>query len=202
MPENSLMPTEKNPDTRRRIMDIFFGLLEKRSLDKITVRQICQEAGVNRQTFYYHFGSMDDFLTECMNTAFTGVLGESNVPLRWEDGLYKLLTALRGSKNIIHNIFFSSYRGNLENFMNDYARAILMKAVSECAKRNQIQVSEADQIIVARFYRYVFVGLLIQYIQDDMAEKPEAIMRRCHRIMDYQLDRILIRLAENPDKGR
>ena len=158
MPENSLMPTEKNPDTRRRIMDIFFGLLEKRSLDKITVRQICQEAGVNRQTFYYHFGSMDDFLTECMNTAFTGVLGESNVPLRWEDGLYKLLTALRGSKNIIHNIFFSSYRGNLENFMNDYARAILMKAVSECAKRNQIQVSEADQIIVARFYRYVFVG--------------------------------------------
>ena len=86
--------------------------------------------------------------------------------------------------------------------MNDYARAILMKAVSECAKRNQIQVSEADQIIVARFYRYVFVGLLIQYIQDDMAEKPEAIMRRCHRIMDYQLDRILIRLAENPDKGR
>ena len=99
MPENSLMPTEKNPDTRRRIMDIFFGLLEKRSLDKITVRQICQEAGVNRQTFYYHFGSMDDFLTECMNTAFTGVLGESNVPLRWEDGLYKLLTALRGSKN-------------------------------------------------------------------------------------------------------
>jgi AcrR family transcriptional regulator len=202
MPENSLMPTEKKPDTRRRIMDIFFGLLEKRSLDKITVRQICQEAGVNRQTFYYHFGSMDDFLTECMNTAFTGVLGESNVPLRWEDGLYKLLTALRGSKNIIHNIFFSSYRGNLENFMNDYARAILMKAVSECAKRNQIQVSEADQIIVARFYRYVFVGLLIQYIQDDMAEKPEAIMRRCHRIMDYQLDRILIRLAENPDKGR
>ena len=202
MPENSLMPTEKNPDTRRRIMDIFFGLLEKRSLDKITVQQICQEAGVNRQTFYYHFGSMDDFLTECMNTAFTGVLGESNVPLRWEDGLYKLLTALRGSKNIIHNIFFSSYRGNLENFMNDYARAILMKAVSECAKRNQIQVSEADQIIVARFYRYVFVGLLIQYIQDDMAEKPEAIMRRCHRIMDYQLDRILIRLAENPDKGR
>ena len=202
MPENSLMPTEKNPDTRRRIMDIFFGLLEKRSLDKITVRQICQEAGVNRQTFYYHFGSMDDFLTECMNTAFTGVLGESNVPLRWEDGLYKLLTALRGRKNIIHNIFFSSYRGNLENFMNDYARAILMKAVSECAKRNQIQVSEADQIIVARFYRYVFVGLLIQYIQDDMAEKPEAIMRRCHRIMDYQLDRILIRLAENPDKGR
>ena len=30
-------------------------LLEKKTLDKITVKDITDDCGVNRQTFYYHF---------------------------------------------------------------------------------------------------------------------------------------------------
>ena len=48
--------------TKEAIAQAFEGLLEKRSIDKITVKDIVAECGVNRQTFYYHFRDIYDLM--------------------------------------------------------------------------------------------------------------------------------------------
>ena len=48
--------------TKEAIAQAFEGLLEKRSIDKITVKDIVTECGVNRQTFYYHFRDIYDLM--------------------------------------------------------------------------------------------------------------------------------------------
>lgn len=42
-------------------------LLEKKEYDFITVKEICQKAGVNRTTFYLHYESLDDLLVETID---------------------------------------------------------------------------------------------------------------------------------------
>ena len=42
-------------------------LLEKKDYEFITVKEICQIAGVNRSTFYLHYEKMDDLLEETVN---------------------------------------------------------------------------------------------------------------------------------------
>ena len=39
-------------------------LLEKKEFEFITVKEICEKAGVNRTTFYLHYESMEDLLME------------------------------------------------------------------------------------------------------------------------------------------
>ena len=39
-------------------------LLEKKEIDNITVKEICEKAGVNRSTFYLHYETIDDLLLE------------------------------------------------------------------------------------------------------------------------------------------
>ena len=39
-------------------------LLEKKDFEFITVKEICQKAGVNRSTFYLHYESVNDLLQE------------------------------------------------------------------------------------------------------------------------------------------
>ena len=39
-------------------------LLEQKDYDRITVKELCQKAGVNRTTFYLHYGSMNELLEE------------------------------------------------------------------------------------------------------------------------------------------
>lgn len=41
--------------TRQAIMDSFLRLLEKKPFAKVTVRDIVEECGVNRTTFYYYY---------------------------------------------------------------------------------------------------------------------------------------------------
>jgi len=39
-------------------------LLEKKDFEYITIKEICQEAGVNRSTFYLHYENTRDLLEE------------------------------------------------------------------------------------------------------------------------------------------
>ena len=46
-----------------RLMDeAFLCLLEKKSIDFISVKEICKKAGVNRSTFYLHYDNIADLL--------------------------------------------------------------------------------------------------------------------------------------------
>ena len=42
-------------------------LLEKKDLEYITIKKICNKAGVNRSTFYLHYESINDLVDEAMN---------------------------------------------------------------------------------------------------------------------------------------
>ena len=48
-----------------RLMDTaLLTLLEKKEFSFITVKEICEKAGVNRSTFYLHYENMNDLLAE------------------------------------------------------------------------------------------------------------------------------------------
>ena len=41
-------------------------LLNKKDLEFITVKEICEKAGVNRSTFYLHYETINDLIEECI----------------------------------------------------------------------------------------------------------------------------------------
>lgn len=42
-------------------------LLNKKEFEYITVKEICEKAGVNRSTFYLHYETINDLLSECID---------------------------------------------------------------------------------------------------------------------------------------
>ena len=46
--------------------EAFLALIEKKDFSYITVKEICQTAGVNRSTFYLHYETVGDLLSESM----------------------------------------------------------------------------------------------------------------------------------------
>lgn len=49
--------------------DALLILLEKKEYDYITIKDICEKAGVNRSTFYLHYQNIDDLLVETIENA-------------------------------------------------------------------------------------------------------------------------------------
>ena len=53
--------------TAARMDEAFLTLLAKKDFEYITVKEICEVAGVNRSTFYLHYETMSDLLSESIS---------------------------------------------------------------------------------------------------------------------------------------
>ncbi len=73
----------ETPAARQRILDAFWNQLDQATLHELSVSSICNEAGCNRGTFYYHFTDMDDLV-------FTATEEE----LLWSRGVSRVVFSL------------------------------------------------------------------------------------------------------------
>ncbi len=56
--------------TKRMVKEGLMRMLEKKPLEKINITELCQEAGINRTTFYRYYELPRDVLTEMQNEFF------------------------------------------------------------------------------------------------------------------------------------
>lgn len=54
-------------NTARRMDGALVSLLAEKDLQFVTVKEICERAGVSRSTFYLHYGTIGDLLDECLD---------------------------------------------------------------------------------------------------------------------------------------
>lgn len=52
--------------TARRMDDALVELLSEKDFEYVTVKEICERAGVSRSTFYLHYRTVGDLLEECI----------------------------------------------------------------------------------------------------------------------------------------
>lgn len=54
-------------NTSRLMNQALLKLLEEKEFEYITIKELCQKAGVNRSTFYLHYENMNDLLVESLD---------------------------------------------------------------------------------------------------------------------------------------
>ena len=53
-------------NTAVRMDEALIALMQKKEFEYITVKELCDKAGVNRSTFYLHYENMSDLLEETL----------------------------------------------------------------------------------------------------------------------------------------
>lgn len=76
-----MMENRRVKMTKRMMKEALLELLEKQSLEKITVTDICEKADVNRSTFYAYYEDIGQLLLEIENDVLNNLPGapESSV---------------------------------------------------------------------------------------------------------------------------
>ncbi len=69
--------------TKQVLKDALLALLEKKPINKITVKEVCDKAELNRATFYSHYADCFDLLEQIENE----FIGEFEKSLSYIDGL-------------------------------------------------------------------------------------------------------------------
>ena len=78
--------------TKRAMSYALKNLLRTKPLNKITVQDIADECGVNRQTFYYHFQDIYDLVEWTCIEDTEKVLKENKTYETWQEGFLAVFT--------------------------------------------------------------------------------------------------------------
>ncbi len=73
MAENKTRRTEDRrvKRTKRILKECLYKLLEDRSIDEITVKELTEAADVNRSTFYFYYNDINDMMMQLQDEIFT-----------------------------------------------------------------------------------------------------------------------------------
>lgn len=184
--------------TKKALAAALKKLLEHKTLDKITVSDLTDACGVNRQTFYYHFKDIYDLLEWIYKDDATRVIPGKKTYNNWKDEYLKLFQYARQNKALIMNTYHSLQRELLENYVHNEAYFLVKEVVDECAAGRQVR--EEDKAFVAKFYQYALVDLVLEWLDHGMKEDPEHIVRQVEMVVDGNVIAALERMEKQTVK--
>ena len=167
--------------TKRALEASLKHLLLEKPLNKITINDIAEDCGINRMTFYYHFKDIYDLIEwSCEEDAARALEGNKTADT-WQQGFLSLFEAVLANKPFILNVYHSVSREQVELYLYKVTRQLLLDVVEE--KAVGMQVCPEDKEFIADFYKYAFVGLMLNRIKTGMKEDPRLIVDRLSRLV-------------------
>lgn len=160
--------------TKKALAASLKKLLSKKPLDKITVTDIAEDCEVNRQTFYYHFKDIYDLVEWIFTSEATRALDGKKTYDTWQQGLSQIFEYVKANQAFVTGAYHSMNREHLERYLYSETYSLLIGVVEE--KAAGMAVRDADKAFIANFYKYAFVGLMLEWIRAGMKENPAAVV--------------------------
>ncbi|AEE17531.1 TetR-like C-terminal domain-containing protein [Treponema brennaborense] len=162
--------------TKRALEASLKKLLLQKPLGKITINDIAEDCGINRMTFYYHFRDIFDLVEwACQEDAGRALEGKKTYDT-WDQGFLRIFEAVLENKPFIMNVYHSVSREQVEIYLYKVTYDLLIDVVEE--KAAGMPVRAEDKKFIADFYKYAFVGLMLEWIRGGMETDPREIINR------------------------
>ena len=175
--------------TKRALAASLKNMLLKKPLNKITINDIAEDCGINRMTFYYHFKDIYDLVEwTCEEDAAKALEGKKTYNT-WQQGFLNIFYAVLENKPFIMNVYRSVSREQVEIYLYRVTYDLLIGVVNE--RSANMSVSEDDKKFIADFYKFAFVGIMLEWIKNDMKADPKQIVDRISNLIHGDITRAL-----------
>lgn len=164
--------------TRRAIKESFLKLLNQRPLNQITVKDIVEDCGINRNSFYYHFADLPTLLEEIMAEQVS-MLVESHPTIdSVQEGSDAIVEFVMRNKRAIYHIYNSLSRDVFERHLMEVCRYIVSTYLSTMLE----STDEADRATILRFHKCVCFGSIIDWLNGGMKDDVSDYFRRIRQL--------------------
>lgn len=167
--------------------EAFIELLEKKDFAYITVKEICEKAGVNRSTFYLHYETVGDLLEESVrhiidrfvefmpyDTAdFLKKLNECPIEelyLITPEYLTPYLTYIKEHRRIFRTSVEQAAALRMYDAYTDINRYILTPIL------NRYKVPAEDQNYILQFHIHGIMAVINEWLKTDCADSIEHVI--------------------------
>ena len=183
-------------------MDVaFLTLLEKKDFAYITVKEICEAAGVNRSTFYLHYETMVDLLSESvshMNEQFLTYMKKDS-----QTFVTKLRDCPLDELYLITPEYLTPYLGYIEQHKRLFRTATENAAVLGMDKSydrmfrhvftpilDRYGIPQQDRRYIMAFYIQGLMAIISEWLRNDCADSIAYVVDMIQRCVKRRREEI------------
>lgn len=168
--------------TKHLLQTAFLKLLKTKPIHAISIRELCAEAGINRTTFYYHYGSQYDLLADISQRFLDSIArclkdtdgsSQGAIQQRVTRVLHYIEENLELSALLLNNSIDPTFAERL--FSLQQITDLLQRALADCA-------DEQERSAVIAFAIHGSYKLLCDWINDPQRISPELQTERILRL--------------------
>ena len=162
--------------TKKAIMHEFMKILEEKSLDTITVKDICERSEINRNTFYYYFDNVYDVLYSIFEIEKKQMLEDVEESDSFLEEYKKTASFVVNNKKAVINIYQSKNGDILLNYFEAVTMDFVKRAVKKTAEGYRI--SEENINYISHFYTNAICGTTMKWIERGMPPYKEDFLEK------------------------
>lgn len=177
--------------TERAIKEAFLKLLNEQPLTQISVRDIVEECGINRNSFYYHFKDIPSLLEEIVMDAATTLIQQHPSITSISESIEVAFRFTLDNKKAILHICNSVNRNIYEQYLMRICEYVVTTYFDTVFGKDIVSKSDRETIIL--FTKCELFGLSIDWIntgmKDDAIEKVKHLLLLCNGLSNEIIKR-------------
>ena len=182
---------------RAAIKASFLKLLNQRPLREITVKDIVQDCGVNRNSFYYHFRDIPSLLHEIVEEHAERIIREQGSALSLTACLETAARFATEHRRTVLHISQSVSREMFEQHLMELCRRTVEGYAT--AAFHGVSMRPSDREILIRFYQCECFGQVVAWLNDGMRYDMQEEFHRLCQLGEGMTDLFLRRAAEDAE---
>ena len=168
--------------TKEIIARTFTELLDEKPMSKITVKDIVERCGVNRNTFYYHFRDIPDVVEFIFKKKWDEILEAPQEKSSILECMEEMAALVRSNRKLMLNVYKSVKRDIFLVYMNEVATYIITEYFDKNMSDFNLNKEEIQMLI--KYYKCLFIGILMEWLdhglEDDLGEE----MRQMAKLLE------------------
>jgi probable dihydroxyacetone kinase regulator len=180
--------------TKEALATALKQMMKVKPIGKITVKDLVELCGVNRQTFYYHFDDVYDLLEWIFEEDANRVLPQKVVYEHWREDVLIFMKYLQENSSFTLNV----YNSNSRVYMMRYLRDKMAECIRSFADIVSVDmnIDRQDFEFTVEFYADCAIGFISHWLDLGMQLPREGTEERILRVMDNSVESILQRFAK------
>ena len=179
--------------TKQAIKSAFMKLLNEQPLNKISVRSIVEECGINRNSFYYHFQDLPALAEEIVKENTDRIIAEHAATSTIEECLDVAIDfALKNRRAALH-LYNSASRETFEQHLSALCRHAVTEYVDTVLAGRS--VDESDKALLITFFKCQLFGQIIEWLGDGMRYDLRGQFHRICELMEGSAEAAFDRCA-------
>ncbi|MBD5081674.1 MAG: TetR/AcrR family transcriptional regulator [Ruminococcaceae bacterium] len=181
--------------TRSAIISSFMKLLDQRPLNKITVKDIVEDCGINRNSFYYYFQDLPALAEAVIKDETDRVLkGVSNIS-SLEDCLSSAVDLAVNNKNAVLHLYRSPSRELYEQHLNSITQYAVTEYINAVSK--DMNIKAEDKEIIIKYFKCLLMGFILDWMNAGMKYDIKSTMTRVCELFGGSMQTALERGADS-----